>query len=386
MADLDTRTRYCVDGIVPDEVALPSGEGEVADLLKPAGSQDRVVVPWGAGTKQDLGRPLERCGLVVSLERLNRVVDYVPADMTVTVEAGMRLSDLQAIVAQNGQMVPLDPPRAGQATLGGIAAAAAFGPRRAAYGGVRDLLLGCRVALADGRVIKAGGKVVKNVAGYDLTKLMIGSLGTLGIITEVSLRLRPAPADRRTLLFGFADSGPALEAAERIMQSELLPVAVTVLSPAAARRLGAPGEWALALALEESLENNVYQAGRLAELLGAPAETGPEFWDGVADYGDRFGALFRLRYSAVIGELAHLLRDAGALESVVYADSGTVLMYGFAPEAARSGAVLESGPVEMRRRYEVWGPPRPEWDLTRLIKRTFDPGGVLNRGRYVGGI
>jgi glycolate oxidase FAD binding subunit len=386
LADIETRTRYAVDGIVPDAVALPSDPAEVAESLRSAASQGTVVVPWGAGTKQDLGNPIQQCGLVLSLERLNRVVEYVPADMTITVEAGMRLADIQALTVPHGQTVALDPPRADRATMGGIAATASCGPRRMAYGRVRDLLLGCRVALPDGRLIKAGGKVVKNVAGYDLTKLMIGSLGTLGIITEVSLRLRPVAADRRTLLFGFSVLEEALDAAEKVMRSELLPAAVTVLSPAAARRLQAPGEWSLALALEESVENNAYQTGRLKEMFGGAVEAQPSFWDNVANYGDCFGAAFRLKISTTISDLANQLQDAGPLEIVVYADSGTVLLYGFAPDAARTGAVLESGPVALRKQFDVWGPPRPEWKLTERLKQTFDPARILNRGRYVGGI
>ncbi len=196
MQDLESRTRYSVDGIVPDSVAVPENESEVAALLQSAAAAEIVVVPWGAGTKQDLGHPLDRVDLVLSLERLNRVVDYVPADMTITVEAGMPLATLQSHTARNGQYVALDPPRADRATMGGIVAAASHGPRRGAYGGVRDQLLGVRIALADGRVVKCGGKVVKNVAGYDMTRLVAGSLGTLGVITEVSMRLRPLPPDR----------------------------------------------------------------------------------------------------------------------------------------------------------------------------------------------
>jgi glycolate oxidase FAD binding subunit len=375
-----------VDGILPDAVALPSDPGEVADALHSAADEGLTVVPWGAGTKQDLGHPIEQCGLVLSLERLNRVVDYVAADMAITVEAGVPLAALQTLTAANGQTVALDPPRADRATLGGIAATNSTGPRRTAYGGLRDLLLGCRVALPDGRLVRVGGKVVKNVAGYDLTKLLTGSLGTLGVITELSLRLRPVPADRRTLLFGFTGSEEALNAAEKVMRSELLPAAVTVLSPAAARRLQAPGEWTLALALEESVENNTYQAGRLNEMFDGAVEAQPSFWDAVTNYGDRFGAAYRLKISTVISDLGSQLRKAGSLESVVYADSGTVLLYGFEPGAAHAGGVLESGPVALRRQFEVWGPPRPDWKFTERLKRTFDPARILNRGRYVGGI
>src|ERR1035438_2945597 len=139
--DRDTRARYAVDGIVPHAVLLPSSEAEIAALLQAAAQAGEVVVPWGAGTMQDLGGPPERVDLVLSLEKLDRVIDYVPADMTITVEAGMRFADLEALTARHGQTVPLDPPRAAGASIGGIVATAASGPRRMAYGGVRDFLL-----------------------------------------------------------------------------------------------------------------------------------------------------------------------------------------------------------------------------------------------------
>lgn len=407
MEDQETRSRYAVDGIVPNAIALPSSEVEVAAVLQEAALAEKVVVPWGAGTKQDLGRPMERIDLVLSLEKLNRVVDYVPADMTITVEAGMRFANLQALTARNGQTVSLDPPRAAGATIGGIVATAASGPRRMAYGGVRDFLLGCRVALPDGRVIKAGGKVVKNVAGYDMPKLFAGSLGTLGVITEVSLKLRPLPADSRTLLFGFAELGPAMAAAEAILNSELLPAAVAVLTPEAAWRLEAPGPVSLAVALEETVENNVYQADRILQMLSAPValagEAESDFWDRLRNYGDRFGADFRMRVNTVIDDLGRQLQDClrspGPVkyEAVAYVPSGTAMLYGFrnggeagavaqAVQARMAGgsAVLESAPVTLRRQVDVWGPARPEWKIVEGIRAMFDAGRTLNRGRFVG--
>jgi glycolate oxidase FAD binding subunit len=403
----EIRARYAVDGIVPQAVVFPSSEAEVADALRQAAEAGSVVVPWGAGSRQDLGNPLSRIDLVLSLERLNQVVEYVPADMTVTVQAGMRFAELQALTARNSQMVPLDPPRAGKATIGGIVATSAAGPRRMAYGGVRDLLLGLRLALPDGRVIKAGGKVVKNVAGYDMPKLVAGSLGTLGVITEVSLRLRPLPTDCRTLLVGFADLRPALAAAESILSSELLPSAVAVLPREAAGRLDSPGPVSLALALEEPAENNDYQAGRLDEMmpggavlrtLTGAAESG--FWDRLTNYGDRFGASVRLKVNTVIGDLENQVTAPG-LEAIAWVASGTAMLYGFGGDvqklepvqacfaranASGGSAVLESAPVELRRQLDVWGPARPEWKITHALRRTFDPAFILNRGRYVGGV
>ena len=409
MEDQETRSRYAVDGIVPNAIALPSSEAEAAAVLREAALAGMVVVPWGAGTKQDLGRPLERIDLVLSLEKLNRVVDYVPADMTITVEAGMRFANLQALTAQHGQTVSLDPPRSAGATIGGIVATAASGPRRMAYGGVRDFLLGCRVALPDGRVIKAGGKVVKNVAGYDMPKLFAGSLGTLGVITEASLKLRPLPADSRTLLFGFAEPGTAMAAAEAILNSELLPAAVAVLTPEVARRLEAPGPVSLAIALEETAENNVYQTERIAQMLATDTvalvrDAESEFWDRLRNYGDRFGADFRIKVNTVVSDLEQQLEDClrspgpVKFEAVAYVPSGTAMLYGFrngckagavaeavqARMAAGGSAVLESGTVALRRQVDVWGPARPEWEIVERIRETFDAGRTLNRGRFVG--
>ncbi len=378
---------------MPRAVALPSTDSEVVSVLHDASRAGEVVVPWGAGARQDLGSPLEQADLVLSLERLNQVLDYVPADMTITVQAGMRFADIQALTARHGQTVPLDPPRADRATIGGIVATAGSGPRRMAYGGVRDLVLGTRIALPDGRIIKTGGKVVKNVAGYDISKLVVGSLGTLGVITEVSLRLRPLPADTRTLLYGFSELEQALSTAESILNSELLPAAVTVLTPEPARLLEAPGPFSLALALEESPENNAYQVDRLSQMIrghtGAATITGDaesSFWDGLINFDKRFGAVFRVRVSGVISNLAEHIR----MDAIAHVPSGTVLLHGFGGmdnlDSFGDDAVLESGPVALRRRVNVWGAPRPEWKLTQRIKQVFDPGRILNRGRYVGGI
>jgi len=378
---------YTVDGILPHTVLLPSSEAEVASMLRAAAQEGSVVVAWGGRKKEEFGNPMERVDVVLSLERLNQVVDYVPADMTITVQAGMRFADLQALTARHGQTVPLDPARASAATIGGIVATGGAGPRRMAFGGVRDLLLGARLALVDGRVIRAGGKVVKNVAGYDVPKLVSGSLGTLGVITEVSLKLRPLPADSRTLLFGFGELATALDAAESILNSELLAAAVVVVTPQATCRLEAPGPVALAVALEESLENNAYQVDRLSRygvfstLTGA---TESAFWDRLINYGDVFGSALRWRVNTVVSDLVnHLL---GPLDGIAYVSTGTVMLYGDDGEAAAgSCAVLESGAVDLRRKVNVWGPPRTEWKFTEGSRRAFDPGRILNRGRYVGG-
>lgn len=400
---------YAVDGMEPALALLPGTEAEVAGILAAAAAHGAAVIPRGAGSSQDLGNPPERAGVVLSLERLNRVLAYNPADMTITVEAGMPLADLQALAARHGQTLALDPPRAARATIGGLVATGASGPRRMAYGGMRDLLLGTRIAMTDGTVVKTGGRVVKNVAGYDMNKLVNGSLGTLGVITEVTLKLRPLPAVTLTGIIGFPDTAAALTTAEALLNSELLPAAVVVLSPGASRRLEAGGPVALAVALEETAENVAYQLERLTALAGKRIHmlTGggeAAFWNRVSDYGDLYGHGFRLKVNTTIADVVNHLQTGSLLDGIAYVGTGTVMLYGsdtpgtpgqmaeaaesvMARAAAAGGsAVLESAPLPVRRLLDVWGPPRPEWKLMRGLKERFDPGRILNPGRFIGGM
>src|SRR5947207_167556 len=171
----------------------PATPDELAAILRDASERGQVVVPWGAGTLQHLGYPPNPEAIILHTAALNRIVEYNPADLTITVEAGATLGAVQETLRPHGQWLPWDPPAPGTATIGGLLAAGASGPLRLGYGAPRDWVLGMRVALGDGRLIKSGGKVVKNVAGYETHKLQIGALGTLGVIVEVTFKLSPLP-------------------------------------------------------------------------------------------------------------------------------------------------------------------------------------------------
>jgi len=173
---------FVVEGRTPDAAVFPGSAAEVAAVVRVAAEAGVPIMPWGGGTAVDLGPPPPRAGIVLSLRRLGHLLEHEPGDLTVTAEAGMTLADLQTALRARGQWLSLDPPDAERATLGGVVAANASGPRRQLYGTVRDLLIGLTVVTADGSLLHGGGKVVKNVAGYDLPKLFVGSHGTLGII------------------------------------------------------------------------------------------------------------------------------------------------------------------------------------------------------------
>ncbi len=184
---------YAVDGMTPSVVVKPTSQAEVAAAMGAANAAGAAVVPFGGGTQQGLGMPPERYDVALDLRQIESVVEYEAADLTITVEAGMRLSALQRLLAEKGQWLPLDPPVSDEATIGGVLATNASGPARFSRGTGRDLVIGMTVATAQGEIVKSGGRVVKNVAGYDLAKLHIGALGTTGVILQVSLKVSPLP-------------------------------------------------------------------------------------------------------------------------------------------------------------------------------------------------
>ncbi|MEX0749916.1 MAG: FAD-binding oxidoreductase, partial [Dehalococcoidia bacterium] len=242
--DLDA---FVVDGIVPDLVVTPSSEHELATVLAEAHEHALAVIPFGAGTHRSLGNLPAGFDIALSTTRLDRIVAHEPADLTVTVEPGVRLDDLQTLLATSNQFLPLDPPCGNDATVGGLIASAAFGPLRHGFGTVRDWLIGVRVVHADGAISKAGGRVVKNVAGYEMTKLYTGSLGTLGVISEATFKLMPSPAARQTVAAYFHSPHAAATFAFAAQDAGLSLEAAELLSPPGAFAVLGQSRWAVLL-------------------------------------------------------------------------------------------------------------------------------------------
>src|SRR5829696_2294156 len=219
-----------IDGVKPSFVAEPGSVEETSELLRFAADEGLAVCPRGGGTKSSLGNPPRELDLVLSTARMVDVIEHVPGDQVVRVQAGIKLQDLQERLAGSDQMLGIDPPetRSG-ATVGGLVAANSSGPRRHRYGTIRDLIIGITVVLSDGTVAKAGGKVVKNVAGYDLSKLFTGSLGTLGVIAECNFRLHPRPETARSVAVELPDTASAGAASQAILHAQVVPSAVELL-------------------------------------------------------------------------------------------------------------------------------------------------------------
>jgi glycolate oxidase FAD binding subunit len=416
---------YAVEGRTPALVALPTTAEEVAHVLRTANLAGAAVTPWGAGTLQALGMPPDRLDIVLSLERLNRVLIYEPDDLTCSVEAGMTLGQLNQLLGEHNQMLPLDPPLPERATIGGLIAANASGPRRHGYGTLRDLLIGIRVVHTDGTISKAGGMVVKNVSGYDMMKLYLGSLGTVAVVVSANFKLLPRPAAQATALVRFDGVAPALATVEALLASQLVPTAVDVADAAAAAALGLNGEGALlavrcegpAAAVERTARDVQSLAsergGRAPATLDAAATE--DFWRRVADFAqvaelapDEAVLKLSVIPTDVPAALAGLADAAGAagLRAARLAHAGTgIVLARVRPAAAGQeafGPALAQLQAALVQRWKnamvlgcaphykpglaLWGAEPSGLAVMRAIKAEYDPNGILNKGRFVGGI
>ena len=219
---------YSVDGLAPSLIVRPSDIHQLSRAMAVAAERRLAVAPRGGGTRMEVGNPPERLDAVVEVSRLDDVIEHNPADLTVTTQTGITVSSLRRVLEKEGQLLAIDPPLPDRATIGGTLASGADGPLRWHYGHPRDSVIGMRVVQADGTITKSGGQVVKNVSGYDMSRLHVGGLGTLGVIAEVSFKLTPLPQRQATLLGGFESVEAALDAGLGIFHSQVMPLALTV--------------------------------------------------------------------------------------------------------------------------------------------------------------
>jgi len=428
VAPSERLSEYAVDGLTPEIAVSPSTAEEVAAVLAAAAQHEAAVIPWGGGTGMATGNPPKRYDIALDVTRLNQVVAHEPADLTVVVQGGVRLQELQDYLAASGQYLPLDPPLPQSATIGGILAANAGGPWRHAYGWPRDWALGLKVALADGSVTKAGGRVVKNVAGYDMTKLYLGSFGTLGVIVEAAFKVTPLPEASATGVAFFKSAGTAAEAGLAIDRRNLSLRSLTVVGPGGDDLFAAggverpPSAWALLVAaagVAAAVERSLGEAEAVCKGQDGvawqrlPDDSGAALLEGVRrlllppNEDDRLLAragLLPSQVAAFLESLESLAREHGlAVQAASHPALGTVygvwrgaevdirergagLVAALRSLAGRQGGavVVEGCPAELKRQIDVWGEPQGGFSLMRRIKEQMDPRGTLSPGRFAG--
>jgi glycolate oxidase FAD binding subunit len=416
----DAAERYRLGRRVPAVAVRPGDEETVSRVLAAASAAGLAVVPWGAGLHQAIGGRPRAYDLALDLGRLDRILAHEPGDLTATVQAGVRLAVLQGALQDAGQFLPLDPPRTDGATLGGVLAASLAGPLRCRYGTARDLVLGVRVAHADGTITKAGARVVKNATAYDVTKLYLGSHGTLGVILEATLRLFPRSESEGAWWVATRDLAPAQALADRILGSHLAPSRLELLDREAAAELGLPGDTPGAVVslagVHEAVSAQEEALGRLARAAGGEvhAVTAAARSVSLADFpwrarsgGDGPIALWRASVlPADTGKAMQAVAaaTAGAARAAVAATVAHGVLRGSLaagrPDDVERGLraireavqrlggllVVLDAPEAVRERLDVWGAPPDGIEVMRGLKQAFDPCGTLNPGRFVGGI
>lgn len=390
----DPTEQDSVDGVAPRFVVSPSTTEQVCAVLALAHEAGLAVVPRGTGSKLGWGSPPERCDVVLDLTGLDRLVEHTAGDLVAIVQSGRRLADLQNDLGGAGQRLAVDPPRSG--TVGGLVATAATGPVRLFAGPVRDLVIGTTVVRADGVLARSGGKVVKNVAGYDLGKLLSGSFGTLAVVTEVAVRLHPLTASSQWATVPVSSTTQAQDAVLRVAHSQLV--------PSGCELDWRDGSGTLALRMDGLVEGVEDRIALAVDLLGPGAEaspTAPDWWGTEPTGGD---VLLKITHetaslatlldvidqtSRAVGAEAHT--RGSAVVGTEYATVPGVAAPAFV-DAVRSAAnrfggtvVVLDAPPEVKNELDVWGPVRG-LDLMRRVKEQFDPSRVLSPGRFVGGI
>ncbi len=415
-----TETVETVDGVRPLVAVYPETGEEVASILSFAAEERLAVTPRGGGTALHLGNRPQRADILLHTTSIRGELVHSPEDMVATVPSGLSVQEVNAQLAQYGQSLPLDPPMPEKATIGGVLASRTMGPRTQGFGRPRDSVLGMKVALPDGSMIRAGGKVVKNVAGYDLTKLYTGSLGTLGVILEATFKLRPLPEATASLALPFPTLDGAVRTSGDLLRSGLKPLAFAVLSAGSADALEL-GSHAYYLLVEfgdqeEVVERGLSQTRGMAEMRGAgggllsQGEESDDIWAAVASLPVKDWEICFQGF-VPLATMEALLDGVQSALAAVAPEPGIVAHPGFGmvhmsplrslgnDTAAQlfeelvvlcsslgGQLLLERAPPGLKSEVDVWGPQPPAFDLMSRLKAQFDPLRTLNPGRFLGGL
>lgn len=429
MAESQQLQDFAVDGIVPDAVVFPSTVEEVSEVVKIAASNNVSLIPRGNGTKLTIGNVPKKIDIIISLLKLNKILEYTPEDLTVSIEAGMTLKQLQNVLSRNNQFLPLDPYFTPSATLGGIQATNSSGPSRLVYGTPRDMILGAKVVNADGKITKTGGKVVKNVAGYALGRLYTGSYGTLAVLVNLTYKVQPIPDKESLVLVSFESREKLIKATWKILDSDASPHALEAFNPHALLLLAHEGQFPtpkgpyLLAVILAGTERGVRERLRSLEMMKTDMNTTEfqyheksakdDFWVQVASIPTKAvkaGFDIRCRIDTLPSNLGLILQEihevaAGkSLKAGVHTRAGNGVVYLYFsshpdPDSIiiaiselrefLSGfgiLVIENAPLQVKKTVDVWGEPPNGFDLMKKIKGQFDPNCILNPGRFVGGL
>jgi len=427
---------YAIDGKKPKVVVSPRTIDEVSKVVAHANQQHLSIIPRGNGTKMGMGGIPKKIDIILSTSWLNRITDSDCENLTLSAESGITLNEVQKSLAKvgKGYFLPLNPPFTDKATLGGIVATNSTGPKRLLYGTVRDLIIGAKAVFPNGDIVVSGGKTVKNVSGYDMCKLLIGSYGTLGIICEMTFKLLPLPEKEATLLLSFARLDEADGFVREMRGSQLIPSSMETLNAMAVQKMkysmSMPpnGNYLVAIGLEgvaESIDRQISEMSEMGKKYGVleamtiSSEKHQTFWMAIRDFSygltQKYPNVISLKSNFLISKSGEMLgsyekitKELG-IDCALISHSGNGILYSYilpgknfrskiesfvgligklTAEVVKNegNLVVESSPLLIKKNVDVWGQPRGDYLIVRRLKEQIDPAGILNIGRFVGGI
>ena len=368
------------------ETLIPQTAEDMAGLLAESASGGRTIRVGGQFTKNRMAGPLGPTDVTISTGALNSVLQYEPRDLTISVQAGASFAGLSVLLAENNQMIPLDPPFFDQASVGGVVAANTSGPRRRLYGTARDLVIGMEFATLEGKLVKSGGMVVKNVAGLDMGKLMIGSFGTLAAITTVNFKLTPIPEESAAFVLPFRALDDAIERRDEILKGVLQPASLDLLNPKAADIMGMNG-WCLVV----QVCGNSKVIARYRKELSNPDSLPEESLVELREFTPKFLEVLPqgtvVRISSTLSQLKAIMKNLD-VPLISRAGSGVTYAYFSNPEEAvlPGKGVIEFAPESEKAALDLWPEPGSDFATMKKIKHMFDPKNLLNAGRLYGRI
>jgi glycolate oxidase FAD binding subunit len=415
--DLDELQHRQILGVTPAVAVTPASAEEVVAILRFANEHGLSVVPAGGFTQQQTGNLPPQVDVLLYTSRLTEVEHFDPGDLTIGVGAGWTIAQLSAKVAADKLFFAGDAALSERSTIGGLLATGLYGPHRHGYGSPRDYCIGVRFVTGDGRKAKGGGRVVKNVAGYDMMKVLIGSQGTLGVITSASFKLFPAPRQTRTFIAEFGGAEEAFAFRNRVLHSPLDPICLELVSPEAGVLFGAGGRWSMLLRATGSDAVLARYRGELGTAVSQEIEGQSEndLWRTVTDFShliqERHPRSLLISMTLPLGDVQTVL-DGLALvahsNSFTFAAVGRVgvghLLIAMWPAPGAEVTLVNfvnaaSGlrnrlprdasmaflhcPAEARHHVTAWGPTPTDLESMRKVKMTLDPQDILNRGRFL---
>ncbi|MGZ3524609.1 MAG: FAD-binding oxidoreductase [Thermodesulfobacteriota bacterium] len=434
--DPDKLKAYALDGKKPKIAVFPETIDQVSKVVAYANQEHLAIIPRGNGTKMGMGGIPKKIDIILSTNRLNRVTDSDCENLTLSAQSGITLGEVQKDLAKAGKgyFLPLDPPFTDQATLGGIVATNSNGPKRLLYGTARDLIIGTKAVFPNGEIVVSGGKTVKNVSGYDMCKLLIGSYGTLGVLCEMTFKLLPLPEKEATLLLSFARIEEADGFVREIRGSPLIPSSIEILNATAVQKMKYPvsmrpnGNYLVAAGVEgvvESIDRQVSEMSEMGKKYGIleavtlDSDKHRAFWVAIRDFPhgltQEYPNAISLKSNFLISKSGERLRSyekitkESGMDCALICHCGNGILYSYilagknwrskigsfveiigklTSEAVESGGnlVVESSPLLIKKQVNVWGESRTDYPVMRRLKEQIDPAGILNRGRFVGGI